>query len=216
MRWSWLLQAPHKGDHLEHVVLRHAAPGEGLHRARGASVEDLEHADVGRGALMFPLVPDQRRPNSPGAIRQVASLAIGLVKLLALANCRLVSHIGVLARFLEALDGLGLDLVRPRLDLERRVVEHVPEHDRLRDRGAPDGWKSKAERDHPKPARHRHSRSFTTKRIGARGRLGRSGPARRSYFATTFATSAPLGTLSAGTTRQSAPAGLAVGPLSSV
>ena len=39
---------------------------------------------------------------------------------------------------------------------------------------------------------------------------------RRSYLATTLATSAPLGTLSAGTMRQSAPAGLAVGPLSSV
>src|SRR3954454_21840835 len=79
MRWSWLLQAPHEGDHLEHLVLSHAAPGEGLHRARGAAVEDLEHADVGRGALMFPLVRNQRRPGvTRAAVVRDAAIPFGI------------------------------------------------------------------------------------------------------------------------------------------
>src|SRR3954471_16678118 len=153
MRWSFL-QAPHEGAHLQHLVLRHAPPGKRLHGPGGAAVENLEHADIGRGALVFPRIRDERRSDPPGPVRQMAGLALHPIELLAFGEGLLVAEIGVLAGLLEALHRLGLDLVRTRLHLEGGIVEHVPEDDRLRHGSRPERYARNAQSDQPQSARH--------------------------------------------------------------
>jgi hypothetical protein len=74
-----------EGDQLQDLVLAQALT-ERLHRAGAARVNDLELPRIARGALVFPPVIDQARPDAPGAVREMAGLAPSCVQLLAGAD----------------------------------------------------------------------------------------------------------------------------------
>ena len=144
----------------------------------------------------------------------MAERAIGRVEPLTHRDRIRVGPIWVLAGLLELLDRIGLDLIRPGLHVERSVRERGPERDCVGQGGAlqiPSAANVQSQNE-------RFTYLEPSMWTGSRGKRGRATPCERlpCRGCPNLGDLRAGGTLSAGMTRQSAPDGLAVGPLSSV
>src|SRR5690606_8303813 len=104
------------------------ALAEGLHGAGAAGVDDLEAAAVGAGARPGALAVDEARADAAAAVGKMAGLAEPGIDPLARRGRVGIARIGVFGGLVELLHRRR-DLLGPQVELDRLVVERMPEDD---------------------------------------------------------------------------------------